>query len=86
MISCSTRELGPRFFVSAPTSCITVSWLLPMDADRFLVPRTIDNIEMFDPVPSQPTARVRASQHATVLQLADFSRARSGASQPSIIN
>jgi hypothetical protein len=26
-----------------------------MDAHRFLVPRTIDNIETFDPVPSQPT-------------------------------
>jgi hypothetical protein len=72
MISCSTRELGPRFFVSAPTACITVSWLLPMDANRFLVPRIADNIETFDPVPSQPTARVRASQHATVLQLAVF--------------
>jgi hypothetical protein len=45
---------------------------------------SIDNIEMFDPVPSQPIARVRASQHAAVLQLADFSRARSGASKPSI--
>src|SRR5437660_1361548 len=34
MTSCSTSELGPRFFLSAGMSCIRVSWLPFLDGRR----------------------------------------------------
>src|SRR4029450_3573770 len=57
MTSCSTCELGPRFFVSAGMSCIRVSWLPFL---RFFIAhgrelfscRALDNIREVDPVPS----------------------------------
>src|SRR5262249_27560546 len=56
MTSCSTCELGPRFFVSAGMSCIRVSWLPFL---RFFVARgrglpscrALDNIERLIPFP-----------------------------------
>src|SRR6266511_4996635 len=58
MTSCSTRELGQRFFVSAGISCIRVSWLpflrFFIAHGRGLLPcRALDNIERLIPFPRQ---------------------------------
>jgi|SRR6266540_5152879 len=56
MTSCSTRELGPRFFVSAGMSCIRVSWLpflrfFIAHGRGLLSSRALDNIERLIPFP-----------------------------------
>src|SRR2546425_9390314 len=57
MTSCSTRELGPRFFVSAGMSCIRVSWFpflrfLCAGTRELFSCRALDNHREVDPVPS----------------------------------
>src|SRR5262245_62342343 len=55
MTSCSTREVGPRFFVSVGMACIRLPvsflrFLLRMDMFSF---RAVDNIERLIPFPFQ---------------------------------
>src|SRR5262249_13138975 len=74
MTSCSTRELGPRFFVSVGMSCIRITgllsqdFLLRMDAD-YARDRALDNIERSIPFPCQRSNMIEHARRDAIVSL-----------------
>ena len=78
MTSSSTRELGPRFFVSARMSCIRslASFLIFIAHGRGLFScRAVDDIENLIPFPRQQSK-------AAMLQIADTEKLWIGPPRP----